>query len=146
MGKYSVVTLLDTEEAGWEEAAKAVEEICRRLDYANRTYYIDLRKYKKGTAPGTDADATLLRATGWWLWKKYPPLWENVGAQAPDLLLCLATQFPPETLALVRSSRANRKAGRVEPADGIFDLVVKSQELSPAAAAAAIFDYLEKIS
>ena len=87
-----------------------------------------------------------MRATGWWLWKKYPPLWENVGAQAPDLLLCLATQFPPETLALVRSSRANRKAGRVEPADGIFDLVVKSQELSPAAAAAAIFDYLEKIS
>ena len=146
MSKYSVLTILDTEEAGWEEAAKTVEEICRRLDFSNRTYYIDLRKYKKGTAPATDAEATLLRTTGWWLWKVRPALWENVEAQAPDLLLCLATQFPPETLALVRNSRANRKAGRLEPADGIFDLVVKSQELSPAAAAAAIFEYLEKIS
>ena len=146
MSKYSIVTLLDTEEAGWLEAVQAVEEICRRQDFSNRTYYIDLRKYKKGTAPATDAEATLLRPTGWWLWKKRPALWENVEAQAPDLLLCLAKQFPSETLALVRNSRANRKAGRLEPADGVFDLVVKSQDLSPAAAAAAIFDYLAKIN
>ena len=145
MSKYSVVTLLNTEEAGWEAAAQTVERLCRERDFSNRTYFIDLRKYKKGTAPATDAGATLLRPTGLWFWKKRPELWDNVEAQAPDLLLCLTTQFPPETLALVSGSRANRKAGRIEPADGIFDLVVKSEELSPADAVSAIFAYLETI-
>lgn len=145
MSKYAVVTLLDTEEAGWEEAAQAVEDRCRRLGYANRTYYIDFRKYRKGEAPATDAEATLRRTTGWWFWKKQSALWKEVVALTPDLLLCLTAQFAPETVALVRGSAARRKAGRAEPADGIFDLVVKSTDRSPADAAAAIFDYLAKI-
>ena len=41
MRKYAVVTLLSTEETGWEEAAQAVEDVCRRLGYANRTFYIE---------------------------------------------------------------------------------------------------------
>ncbi|MBO7546956.1 MAG: hypothetical protein J6T07_00740, partial [Bacteroidales bacterium] len=85
------------------------------------------------------------RTTGWWFWKKQPARWKEVAALTPDLLLCLTAQFAPETVALVRGSGARCKAGRAEPADGIFDLVVKSTDRSPADAAAAIFDYLAKI-
>ena len=55
MREYSVVTLLNTEEAGWEEAVRTVERICRAKGFYNTTYYIDLRKYRKGQAPKTDA-------------------------------------------------------------------------------------------
>lgn len=145
MREYSVVTLLNTEEAGWEEAVRTVERICRAKGFYNKTYYIDLRKYRKGQAPKTDADSTLRRAKWRWFRRVQPELWEKVGRKAPDLLLCLATQFPPQTIALVRGSAARCKAGRLEPADGIFDLVVKSADLSPADAAAAIFEYQAKI-